>query len=112
MEQEENKTFDPTQITAIYTLPIDFFKAPNFIGRYRHQMDLFKKRIHLEEKEKVKRELNAFYVICANANLSKNEKLQVHLVFFNTLNVYSQQYQSAQTCKNIIKAFESQELKG
>lgn len=105
------KELNTKNIEEIYLFPVDFFSAPNFLERYKQQIELFKRTIRVEEKEKVKNSLNAFYIACINSQQDENVKLEIHLLFFGTLNIYAQHYNSAETYRNIIKAFETKELK-
>jgi len=98
-------------LQKIYVIPKHFFDKKDFLIRYKQQLAIFRTRILKEEKEELKGSLNAFYYACCNADLDKRTKLQIHLLFFETLAFYAQMYKSVETCLNIIRTLESKELK-
>lgn len=107
----DKPSFDGNEIQTVYLIPVEFFQEKDFIIRYKQQLKILRQKIREEEKEKVKGELNAFYFACLNSSLNETIKLEVQLLFFDTLNFYAQQYRSVDTYLNIIKTFEVKELK-
>ncbi|HEY0743054.1 MAG TPA: LA2681 family HEPN domain-containing protein [Chryseosolibacter sp.] len=96
----------------VFLIPVEFFENEGFLERLTNQLAHFRARIRSGElKEIVQDELNAFFIACMSSALSDDKKTEAQLLFYGTLNFYAQQYRSAQTFKNIIKAFESNDLK-
>lgn len=106
-----SETLLPENIKKVILFPVDFFTAPNFIQRFNQQIQVFKQRIKTEEREKVKDDLNVFYMVCIKSIKDEQTQLQIHLSIFETLSTYAFHYESAETYKNVIGAFENNNLK-
>jgi LA2681-like HEPN len=100
------------EIKKIFFMPADFFREEGFLDRYKKQMSFFSKQIREgTDKEKIKDSLNVFFLASIQSQKDEDVKLEVQLIFFSVLNGYAQQYDSKETYRNIIKAFENEELK-
>ena len=89
----------------------EFFKFDGIIDRCKNELGLFRERIRNEEREKVKDSLNAFHMAFMNSDLPEGIKLEIYLLFLDTLSFYGQQYSNKQTYLNILKSFEEGQYK-
>lgn len=102
---------EETQERKVFIFPHDFFIEPNFVSRLKDELAVIRQRIRLEEKEQVKKYINAFYFACIDTIKDENIRLEIHLSFLELLNTYAHQYDSEQTYKNIIDKFEQPDFK-
>jgi hypothetical protein len=102
----------PTKINikGIYLIK-DFFMEDGFKERLAKEFQTFRLKIHRSEREQVKAELNAFYLVCLDQIDNKDMILEVHLFMFELLNEYARKYNSVETLQNIISKIEKSGLK-
>lgn len=111
MNKINEENIIPKKIKKVFLIPNSFFIEPDYKNRFDKEIKKLRNRINIDEKEKIKDDLNFFYFACINSITDKKLKLYIHLEFLETLNIYAQKFSSKETYQNIISVFENKDLK-